>query len=83
MLLAKPAPVPSTDEPASPFQIDRAAWTRASRSLVAQLEDPQDRTALRRRLTEVHRNSTRGFDEPPTDPAALDAADLYGLLTEI
>lgn len=67
----------------SPSRVDPAAWAHTSRALIAQLENPQDRTALGRQLTEVHRNSTCGFAEPPTDPAALDAADLYGRLTEI
>lgn len=67
----------------SPSCVEPAAWVRASRALITQLQDPQDRTALRRRLTEVHHDSTRGFAEPPNDPAALDTADLYGLLTEI
>ena len=74
---------PATDGRTSPSHVDQTAWIRASRALVTQLKDPQDPTALRRRLTEVHRNSTRGFDAPPTDPAAIDAADLYGRLTEI
>ncbi len=67
----------------SPSRIDPATWARTSRALINQLQDPQDRTALSRRLAEVHRNSTSGFAEPPTDPAAIAAADMYASLAEI
>jgi hypothetical protein len=67
----------------SPSRVDPATWARKSRALITQLENPQDRTALRRRLTETHNDAISDITESQTDPAAIAAAELYGYLTEI